>query len=118
MIKPQQLAAELRRPAFRHSIIRRAHEKPAPRPLFGRVWKRHGRRDLAPRPAMSDIPTIADITGIAYQGAAAFMRIRLLAMTPDRIVHGRIDPDSMLSHCHRPSRSCRSGISLRRREKS
>jgi hypothetical protein len=109
MIKPQQLAAQLRRPALRHSIVRRAHEKPAPRPFFGCVRQRHARRHVAAGPGVSNI---------SDKGSAAFVRIRFLAMAPDRIVHGRADPDSTISHFHRPSRSCRSGISPRRQGKS
>ena len=106
MIKPQQVAAQLARAAFRHSIVRRAHEKSAPRPFLGRVRQRNRRRHTA---AVPDIP---DIPHSPHKGAAAFVRVRLFAMPPNHIVDRRADRDSMTRrHVLQRSRSCHSDIS-------
>src|SRR3990170_6689226 len=68
MIEPEQVAAQPGGPLLRHPIIRRPHEKPAPRPLFRHVRQGDGREDFL-------IP--------AHQRATAFVRKRLGAMTTD-----------------------------------
>src|SRR5690606_8804389 len=70
MIEPEQLGAGLRGRLLRGSIVLRAHEEAAPRPLFRRVRQ---------RPRGLDDPVAPD------ERAAAFVRIRLDAVGADRV---------------------------------
>ena len=74
MIEPEQLAAQLGRAALRLPIIRRPHQKPAPRTFFGRVRQRD---DVGHRVVAAD------------ERAAAFVRIRFLPVHADRLVDAR-----------------------------
>ena len=83
MVEPEQLAAEFGRPPLRELVIRRPDHEAASRPLFRGVGERHNRGDAAVAPD---------------ERAAAFVRIRLLAVNADRGVDAGQDEQLLTTH--------------------
>src|SRR6478672_13296305 len=81
MIETEQVDAECRRALLGLLVVAGTHEKAAPRALFGGIRQRH---------------EIGDVAVSTEQRAAAFVRIRLLAVRTDRLVDRRGDRHARL----------------------
>src|SRR6476646_7166261 len=76
MIEAEQVDAQRRRALLGLPIVAGTHEKAPPWALFGGVWQRH---------EIGHVPVASE------EGAAAFVRIRLLAVRADRLIDRRRD---------------------------
>src|SRR6266545_1705354 len=100
MVEPQELASELGRPALGQPIIRWPHEEAPAWTLLSRVRQRHD---------------LGDRIGPADERAAALVRISFLAVSANRLIDGRADPEAAITHRDAP-RTARSDTFLPRRE--
>src|ERR1700722_4278527 len=94
VIEPEQPPSNISGPLLGQPVVRRPDEKSTPRSFLGRI----GQRDGGGR-----------TTARADQRTAAFVRVRLLAVSPDRVLDPGAQADPPVTH--RPSRTTRTDTS-------
>src|SRR5262245_21004097 len=90
MVEAEQFATELGRALLGQLVIRRPNQKTAARSFFGGVRQGDG---------------IGHAIASSHEGAAALVRIRLLAVPPDHLVDPCADGETPVTHRDGPKKA-------------